>query len=228
MNRSRTIVLSLSLVAAFAFTAAAQDAPPAENPPQAPHGYVLIPEDAWTAFDNQPEQAFEKARDAFNDHDFDASAQAIRQSAVFVEVEASRATTKGQQPLMQCVRDLNQLADSVEKGHVTTVNELNKTFSRTHYALAKHHYQLAADAWQNEGSAAANHDFKAAAQNLKWGLKWTGKKVSAATDKTISGADNLADRIKSGGKWAAQEMGEGLKNLGGAIQSAADRMQSNQ
>ena len=228
MIRSRTIALTVGLLAAFVFTAAAQSTTPVPNPPQAPQGYVLIPEVAWAAFDNQPEQAFEKARDAFNDHDFDASAQAIRRSAVFVEVEASRATNKGQQPLMQCVHDLNQLADEVQKGHVTSINELNQTFSRTHYALAKHHYQLAADAWENQGSKVANHDFKAAAQNLKLGLKWTGKKVSAATDKTISGADNLADRIKSGGKWAAQEMGEGLKNLGSAIQSAADRMQNGQ
>jgi len=227
MTRSPLIRLACGLLAVCVWQAAAQNTPVLKNPPKAPQGWVLVQEDAWSIFDDEPEHEFETAHDAFRDHDLDAAAVAIRKGAVFMQVEASRDTDKGKQALMEPVHELNQLADAVQNGHVTSLNQLNQAFGRAQYAMAKHHYRMAADAWQTKG-ASANRDFKAAAQDLKWGVKWTGQKASASTRQAISDADSLGEKIKSGGKWAAQHMGEGLKNLGKAIEDAANQVENPQ
>jgi hypothetical protein len=91
-----------------------------QAPPKPPSGWVLIEEDVWLTFAAEPQEHFQNAHESFLKKDLQRAAEEIRKAAAFVKVEAGRATDDGKQSLLTSVRELDKLADEVERGTISS------------------------------------------------------------------------------------------------------------
>jgi hypothetical protein len=129
MCTSRTFLgsaLAISCTLALATLAAAQQ-PTAKEPPKAPEGWVVVEEDVFTVFADEPEHRMK--------------------AAAFVKLEAARAAGEAKRSLVASATELEKLAGDVEKGAVTSVEKLDSTFAHTAHALATHHHKKAEESW---------------------------------------------------------------------------------
>jgi len=84
----------------------------------------------------KPGDDFQKAHASFMKKDFKASAAEIRNGAEYLRKEAESAGSEGKKMLVASVRELDKLADSVEKGAVKSDGKLKGAFSRAEHAVA--------------------------------------------------------------------------------------------
>ena len=76
----------------------------------------------------QPASDFQKAHESFLKKDFKASAAEIRKGADFLKKEAGAAGDEGKKMLTASARELDKLADSVEKRTVKSDKNLKAHF----------------------------------------------------------------------------------------------------
>src|SRR5687768_11449412 len=83
-------------------------------PPKAPEGYILIEEDVWFVVDDEPEEHFHRAHEAFLKKDLKKAAAHIRKGEAFLKLEAGRATEEGKKLMKESGHELAKLAEGVE------------------------------------------------------------------------------------------------------------------
>ena len=82
--------------------------------PDAQPGWVVIEEDIYYVFDDEPSAYFYNAHENFMKRDFKAAARELRKAAAFVKLESARATADGKKLLIYSYHELDELAKKVE------------------------------------------------------------------------------------------------------------------
>ena len=189
--------------------------------PKAPEGYVLVEEDVLLQFVELPGEHFHKARENFLKKDLKGAASEIRKGEAFLRLQAARATAEGKKGLITSIAELEKLANDVEKGTVTSAKTLDRTFAKSHHALAKHHYLKALEYRTKKDTKRAGHSLKAAAVHLEHGFAWSGHELEAGTVKVVRTALDLGGKLIEGTGLMTDEvvkaidyMGEEIEKLG--------------
>lgn len=190
--------------------------------PQAPDGWILVEEDIWLLFPDEPGVQFHQAHENFLKKDFKAAAAHIRKGVGFMKLEAARATEDGKKALTTSIDELEKLASDVEKGTVKSTNDLGKAFARAHRALAVHHHLKASEAWAKKETSKTGHALKSAASHLESALAWSGHKIEAAVVKVMEIGHDVGEKLIQGARWTADEVGKALKDSGEAIERLAE------
>jgi hypothetical protein len=189
-----------------------------EHAESAPEGCMIVEEDIWIDFIDEPSEKFHKARQSFLQKDYKEAADEIRKGAAFLRFEAGRATESGKKMLMESVDELEKLAKDVEQGVVTSDKALDHTFARAHHALAMHHHAKSAEYQAKNQHSKAGHALKAAATHLEHGFAWAGHKLESATVAVIKDTGLIAGKLIEGTGWVSKEVGEIIEKLGVEIQ----------
>ena len=185
-------------------------------------GKVLVEQETLDVFADEPGHHFHQARENFLTKDMKGAASEIRKAVGFMKLEAARATGDGKKALTRSIDELEKLASDVEKGTVTSSNDLGKAFARAHHALALHYHLKASKAWAEKETSKTGHALKAAASHLERALAWSGHEVEAAVVRVMETARDVGEKLISGAHWTADEVGKALKDLGEKIERLAE------
>jgi len=184
------------------------------DPKSVPEGWMLVEEDIWINFVDEPGEKFHKARQSFLKKDYKAAAEEIRKGAAFMKLQAARATAEGKKVLTVSIDELEKLATDGEKGTVTSAATLNNAFARAHHALAKHHYLKAMEYKAKGAGTKLGHALKAAAIHLEHGFAWAGHKLEAVSVAVIKDTGLVAGKLIEGGGWIGEEAGKIIEKIG--------------
>ena len=213
------IALTIALVIfGIGLTGCKKSAKAAESAkPNVPQGYVLVEEDVLLQFVELPGEHFHKARENFLKKDLKGAASEIRKGASFLRLQAARATAEGKKGLIASIAELERLANDVEKGTVTSAKTLDRTFAKSHHALAKHHYLKALEYRTKKDTKRLGHSLRAAAVHLEHGFAWAGHELEAVSVRAIKDVGLLAGKLVEGTGWVAEEVGKAIDKIGQEI-----------
>jgi len=218
MNIKTFSVVLISLII-LVLTVVSAGAEKSNNP-------VIVEEDTLVILAEEPETHFKAAHENFLKKDMKAAATEMRKGSAYLKMEASRASGKTKEILDASVRDLDGLADGVERGTVTSVRMIENAFAKAYYALAKHHYEKAEESFGKKTVKTVGHELKAAALYLEKGLAWAGHKVEAGTATVIKKTRHLGGKLLEGTGWATTEVGKGISSLGGEVEKLGKKIKS--
>ena len=195
-----------------------------QAPPQARKDPTVVEEKTSAAPANEPEEHFRKARESFLKKDFKAAAAEIRKGEAILKSETRHATEEAKEALTASSRELETLAQGVEKGTVTSTQELRRAFARADLALAKQHYQKAAASWSKKEIKKAGHELKAAANDVELASAWGGHKLEATTAAVIKDARAVAAKLIEETSRTTDEVSKGLDAVGKEIGKLGEQM----
>ncbi len=207
-----------------AFTMGVAMAEEAKKPSAQP-GWVVIEEDIYYVFDDEPSANFYNAHENFMKRDFKAAASELRKAAAFVKLESARATVDGKKLLVSSYHELDELAKKVENGTVTSVKDLESVFAKTHQALTKHYYLKAVEAEGEKNAKAAGHHLKSAVTQLEHGFSWAGHKLEAAALATVKEIRILSGRLIEGAGWVPDKIGSAIKWIGKEVEKLGNKIE---
>ncbi|MBL7188989.1 MAG: hypothetical protein ISS70_21895 [Phycisphaerae bacterium] len=216
----KTVKLSIALmialvIAGFGLIGCKKAAQAAESArPNVPDGYVLVEEDVLLQFVELPGEHFHKARESFLKKDLKGAASEIRKGEAFLRLQAARATAEGKKGLIASVAELEKLANDVEKGTVTSAKRLDRTFAKSHHALARHHYLKAMEYRTKKDTKRLGQSLRAAAVHLEHGFAWAGHELEAVSVRAIKDVGLLAGKLVEGTGWVAEEVGKAIEKIG--------------
>jgi len=165
----------------------------------------------------QPASDFQKAHESFLEKDFKASAAGIRKGADFLRKEAESAGIQGKKTLAASAKELDKLADSVEKGAVKSDKKLKGAFSRAEHAVANNEYVKATDSWARKETKETGHALNSAAEHMEQAADWSGHKLKAGASKAIQVGREVSGKLVEGTRYVPEEVGKALKRMGDAI-----------
>ena len=187
-----------------------------ESPPHATKGQAIV--EGKVAPANGPEEHFRNARESFLEKNVKAAAAEIREGAAFLKLETSYATGEAREALGASVGELERLAQGVEKGTVTSTQELRRAFARADRALAEEHLQNAAESWSQKEIKKAGHELNAAANDVDLASAWAGRKLDAATAAAIKDARAVGAKLTEDAGWTTGEVSKELDAVGKQIE----------
>lgn len=164
-----------------------------------------------------PASDFQSANESFLKKDFKASAAEIRKGSDYIKKEAAATGEEGKRMLAASTRELDKLADSVEKGAVKSDKEIKAAFSRAEHALANDYYVKATESWARKKTKETGEALNSAAEHLEQAVDWSGHKLKAGASKAIKEGREVSAKLVAGTGYVSQEVGKGLKNMGDAI-----------
>ncbi|MHB9061059.1 MAG: hypothetical protein ACYC47_06115 [Desulfobacteria bacterium] len=165
----------------------------------------------------QPASDFQKAHESFLKKDFKASAAEIRKGADFLKKETKTAGNEGKKMLAASTRELDKLADSVEKGAVKSDKQLKGAFSRAEHAVANNYYVKATDSWGRKAAKETGEALNSAAEHMEQAVNWSGHKLKAGASRAIKEGREVSGKLVEGAGYVQEEVGKGLKDMGDAI-----------
>jgi len=160
----------------------------------------------------------QQARESFLKKDLKASAAAIRKGAAYLKSLGEQAQEKGKQTFLTSQKEMENLADRVEKGAVKSVKEIDRIFARASHALARYHYQIAKESWAMKETARTGQELEAAGAHLESAVKQVGGKVESSAGPVIQDTRLLAGKLLQGAGWVNAEVEKGIKDLGVEIE----------
>jgi hypothetical protein len=165
----------------------------------------------------KPRDEFQKAHESFMKKDFKASAAEIRNGASYLRREVETAAGNGKKMLSASVKELDKLADSVEKGAVKSDKELRGAFSRAERAVANNDYVKATDSWARKETKETGHALNSAAEHMEQAADWSGQKLKAGASKAVKEGREISGKLVEGTGYVREEVGKALKRMGDAI-----------
>ncbi|UCB46754.1 MAG: hypothetical protein JSV25_04865 [Spirochaetota bacterium] len=223
MVKIKKVVLLFSLLTLFSLTAGITTSD--DKLIQAPEGYVIIEEDDWAYFMEDPAFYLKKGRENFQNNDLKSAALDLMKGAIFLKAEASRATGEAGRLLRESAAELQALAKSIEQGSVRSVSRIDKTISRAYYALSVHYYEIAKEARLRNEFKKVGRRISASSYYLERALLRSGQKAETATRNVMSQALGVAYKIFEGTGWTVAEVGRSMSELGKEIEKAGARIQ---
>jgi len=220
----KSTVLLLALIPAVSVGAGEEPSSEMGAPAEVPDGHILVREDVWVAFEDQPTQFFHRAREDFFKNDVKAAAAEVRMAVAFLRIESGRATPEGKKALTASVDELRKLADDLEKRAVSSASTLDYAFAQANYALAKHHQLMAEKAWAMQRPADTGGYLSSAAKYLERGAAWAGGGLKSGTAALLPRIKDLGIKLRDGTGWAAGEVGRGIQALGGEVEVLGSRL----
>jgi serine protease Do len=162
------------------------------------------------------EQYFQKAHEEYSKNATEAATE-IRKAVALLNREADQAKGKARQLLLESSKELEGLAEQVQKGTVRAGQDLDNAFSRAHAALANYYQQQASESWAKKAYSDAGQSLKAAALNLEGAWKWSKIKVEKASQAAVDSADEVSEKIAKGSGWVSTEVSKSIDALGREI-----------
>jgi len=218
MKRVVFILMMVLVLAMFTSWACATDEDSKELP-------VIIEEEIWIVFTDEPAGYFQDAREDFLKGDLEDAVHNIRKGAALVKLETHRAKKEEvKKALKASAKELEKLAKAVEKGSVTTGGRLEEVFARAEYALARHHYQKALGYEAKGQYEKMAYAIEAAATHLLSALFWADEDLEEADVVAIKEGRSLATKTIQGATWAPKEVREATISIGRGIQKLGKKL----
>jgi hypothetical protein len=173
-----------------------------------------------------PREKFQKARENFLKGDFGDAAAEVRQAASFFMSESAKAAGEAKQDLIQSAQNLNKLADSVEKKAVSSEKDLDESFTRAEYALARYYQLKASEAWSRKEVSEAGLYLKAAGIQLEDAFTWAGRRIDEKSKEAIQKAKGVGERMEKGVAAAGSDVVKYFEEARKEMDEAAHRMPS--
>jgi serine protease Do len=167
---------------------------------------------------------FHQAREHFLKKDFKDAASGIRRAAAYLKNEEAKATGEAKQDLAQSARDLDRLADRVEKKAVISEKELDDTFARAEYALARYYHAMASESWAKKEASQAGRYLTAAATHLENGLISAGQRLEEKSKKVIQEAKDVGEKLEKGVGLSGSDVGKSFEAVKKELDEAAHKL----
>ncbi len=107
-----------------------------QAPPNAKRDATTVEKKSSTSPRDELKEHFHKARESFLAKDARAAAAEIRKGAMLLKLEAGHAKEEAKEALTASSHELEKLAQRLEKGTVTSSQDLRRAFARADRALA--------------------------------------------------------------------------------------------
>jgi serine protease Do len=159
------------------------------------------------------ERHFRNAQAAVRNQDNRKAADEIRQGAAYLTQEAARAPDETKAMLTSAAQALTHLAARVERGEVTSDQELRAAFARADQALATAFQKKAAVARSQKATSELGQDLQTAAVYLEKAWAWSGQRLEAATQAAIEQAKQVGKDVTAAAERALQDAGNSLDAL---------------
>ena len=163
----------------------------------------------------RPGSDFQKANESFLRKDFKASAAEIRKGSDYLKKETEAAGEEGKRMLAASARELDKLADSVEKGAVKSDKKLKAAFSRAEQAIANDYYVKATESWTRKKTKETGEALNSAAEHMEQAVDWSGHTLKAGASKAIKEGREVSAKLVAGTGYVSEEVGKGLTKYGG-------------
>ncbi|MDE2394515.1 MAG: hypothetical protein KGM91_03670 [Burkholderiales bacterium] len=168
-----------------------------------------------------PQRHFEAAMADYARHDYHAAATEVRKASAYVRLEAARASGDVRGGLDASDKELDALANSLDKGSVEGVGkgeqDVRATFARAEYALALAHRAKAVESWSRKSFDEGGHELEGSAGALDHAADWAGQKADAAAGTAASDARDLGHKVVAGSVWSRDEASKTFEGLGHAL-----------
>jgi hypothetical protein len=181
---------------------------------------------AQTQAASSPQEQFQKARENFLKGDFNDAAAEVRQAASFLMGESVKAAGEAKQDLIQSAQNLDKLADGVEKKAIGSEKDLDESFTRAEYALARYYQSKASEAWEKEEVSEAGLYLKAAGMQLEDAFTWAGGRIDEKSKDAIQKAKDVGERMEKGAAAAGSDVVKYFEEAKKEMDEAAQRMPS--
>lgn len=224
MRMCRVFQHLAAAVVCCGFPAAACADPNPTPTTQAPAGFVLVEEDQWFLFADEPDRHLGRAREAFVMTDARVAAQELRKAAVHLRVAASHAAERSKAGLVRSEHELDQLARRVESGAVKSVEELDLASARALHALSDYQYVKAADAWRKRQAHQAGEYLRASVDNLDRAAARSGVALKKATAEVVKDSRVISGKLIEGTGFLIDEVGAGFEAVGEQIERVGERV----
>jgi serine protease Do len=201
------ILITGIMAAGSAWTVAAQRASQQTAPSQ---------QAAQSNISGELDQYLQKAHEEYAKDATEAAAQ-IQKAAALLELEANQGKGEARELLLGSSKELEGLAEQVQKGTLKTAQDLDNAFSRAHTALANYYQQRAQDSWAKKAYSDAGQSLKAAALNVEGAWKWSKIRAEKASQSAVGSAKELGDKIAKGSGWVSTEVSKSIDELGREI-----------
>jgi hypothetical protein len=195
-----------------------------DKPIKAPDGYVIIEEDDWAYFMEDPAFYLRQGRENFLNNELKSAALDLKKGAIFLKVEASRATDEAAKQLRESAAELETLAKSIEQGRVQSVSKIDRALSRAYYALSVHYYEIAKEARMRNEFKKVGRRISASSYYLERTLVRSGQKAETSTRSVMNRVLSVAYKIWEGTGWTVEEVGRTMSDLGKEIEKVGTRI----
>ena len=195
-----------------------------DKPIKAPDGYVIIEEDDWAYFMEDPAFYLRQGRENFLNNELKSAALDLKKGAIFLKVEASRATDEAAKQLRESAAELETLAKSIEQGRVQSVCKIDRALSHAYYALSVHYYEIAKEARIRNEFKKAGSRISASSYYLERALVRSGQKAETSTRSVMNRVLSVAYKIWEGTGWTVEEVGRTMSDLGKEIEKVGTRI----
>jgi hypothetical protein len=165
----------------------------------------------------EPRSDFQKAHESFLKKNLNESAMEIRKGASYLRKEAESAGIDGKKMLMASAKELDKMADSVEKGAVKSDKKLKGAFSRAERAVADNEYFKATDSWSRKETKETGHALDSAAAHMEQAADWSGRKLTAGASKAVEDGRKVSRKLIEGAEYVPEEVAKALKSMRDAI-----------
>jgi hypothetical protein len=156
-----------------------------EKPNPSP-GWVVIEEDIWVRFVDEPSHHMLQAHENFLKKDFKAAAHDPHLVGGHLYGAAGTAVGDTKIALLASARELDRLAKDVESGVIKSAKMLEAPFARAEHALASHHLAKAQHAITSKRHATAGHYLHSAVNDVEYAAKWSGHELLKGAVATIA------------------------------------------
>jgi hypothetical protein len=195
-----------------------------DKPIKAPDGYVIIEEDDWAYFMEDPAFYLRQGRENFLNNELKSAALDLKKGAIFLKVEASRATDEAAKQLRESAAELETLAKSIEQGRVQSVSKIDRALSRAYYALSVHYYEIAKEARMRNEFKKVGRRISASSYYLERTLVRSGQKAETSTRSVMNRVLSVAYKIWEGTGWTVEEVGRTMSDLCKEIEKVGTRI----
>ncbi|MBF6569695.1 MAG: hypothetical protein IVW54_12565 [Candidatus Binataceae bacterium] len=187
---------------------------------------VKVPENVLNPLIGETQQHFHQAASMFSKGDNQGAASEIRSAAALLSLEAGRQGAANRSGLESSVTELDDLADKVSRGEVTSQSDLNQPFAHADLALGTHYREMADKSLADNHHAAAGRWLKASADSVDDAAGWVGQSPTTAQAVARDQVRALENKIRNGATWTTGEAKKGVGYLGSQIQYLGGQMQS--
>jgi hypothetical protein len=181
---------------------------------------------AQTQAPASPQEQFQKARENFLKGNFGDTAAEVRQAASFLMGESIKAAGEAKQDLIQSAQNLDRLADGVEKKAIGSEKDLDESFARAEYALARYYQSKASEAWARKEVSEAGLYLKDAGIQLEDAFTWAGGRIDEKSKEAIQKAKGVGERMEKGAAAAGSDVVKYFEEAKKEMDEAAHRMPS--
>lgn len=166
----------------------------------------------------------EEAREDFAEGETDDAAEDFREAAGDLRREAEGADAEVRQDLSTVADRLEGLADDVEAGTVTTLDEMDRELAAVHQALARRYHTTAEEAWARRDVQEAGRNLNAAADQVELAARRAGQDIDESTAAAVRDAKEVGRTLAQDADWTESEAEQAMQALGREIDRMEERL----